>query len=58
MGGNQGADMQLPYCRKERTPPEVREQRERERELRELDRDIRTVFAFNPAPQGRRAQPV
>ena len=34
-------------CRKERTPPEVREQRERERELRELDRDIRTVFAFN-----------
>ncbi len=47
MGGNQGADMQLPYCRKERTPPEVREQRERERELRELDRDIRTVFAFN-----------
>lgn len=36
-----------PHCRKERTPPEVREQRERERELRELDRDIRTVFAFN-----------
>ena len=25
----------------------MREQRERERELRELDRDIRTVFAFN-----------
>ncbi|CAK0743154.1 hypothetical protein CVIRNUC_001447 [Coccomyxa viridis] len=36
-----------PEKRKERTPPEVREQRERERELRELDRDIRTVFAFN-----------
>ncbi len=34
-------------CRRERTPPEVREQREKERELRELDRDIRTVFAYN-----------
>lgn len=33
--------------RRERTPPEVREQREKERELRELDRDIRTVFAYN-----------
>lgn len=33
--------------RRERTPPEVREQRERERELMELDRDIRTVFAYN-----------
>ena len=32
---------------RERTPPEVREQRERERELKELDRDIRTVFAYN-----------
>ena len=42
-----GAELQLPNRRKERTPPEVREQRERERELRELDRDIRTVFAFN-----------
>ena len=29
------------------TPPEVREQRERERELMELDRDIRTIFAYN-----------
>jgi hypothetical protein len=29
------------------TPPEVREQREKERELKELDRDIRTVFAYN-----------
>ncbi len=34
-------------CRRERTPPEVREQREKERELKELDRDIRTVFAYN-----------
>ena len=34
-------------CRRERTPPEVRAQRERERELRELDRDTRTVFAYN-----------
>lgn len=25
----------------------MREQREKERELKELDRDIRTVFAFN-----------
>jgi RNA-binding protein 39 len=25
----------------------VREQRERERELMELDRDIRTIFAYN-----------
>lgn len=33
-------------CR-EGTPPEVREQREREKELRELDRDTRTVFAYN-----------
>ncbi|EIE25597.1 splicing factor, CC1-like protein [Coccomyxa subellipsoidea C-169] len=33
--------------RRERTPPEVREQREKERELKELDRDIRTVFAYN-----------
>ena len=32
---------------RERTPPEVREARERERELKELDRDIRTVFAYN-----------
>lgn len=29
------------------TPPEVREQREREKELLELDRDIRTIFAYN-----------
>ena len=29
------------------TPPEVLEQRERERELKELDRDTRTVFAYN-----------
>ena len=33
--------------RRERTPPEVREAREKERELKELDRDIRTVFAYN-----------
>ena len=45
--GGSGIELQLSHCRKERTPPEVREQRERERELRELDRDIRTVFAFN-----------
>lgn len=32
---------------RERTPPEVREQREREKELKELDRDTRTVFAYN-----------
>ena len=37
----------MPGCRRERTPPEVKEQRDRERELMELDRDIRTVFAFN-----------
>lgn len=29
------------------TPPEVLEQRERERELKELDRDTRTVFSYN-----------
>ncbi len=29
------------------TPPEVRAAREREKELAELDRDIRTVFAYN-----------
>ncbi len=34
-------------CRRAPTPPEVREQRERERELMELDRDIRTIFAYN-----------
>lgn len=32
---------------REKTPPEVKEQRERERELKELDRDTRTVFAYN-----------
>ncbi|GAB4822034.1 hypothetical protein N2152v2_009080 [Parachlorella kessleri] len=36
-----------PPPRRERTPPEVRAARERERELRELDRDTRTVFAYN-----------
>ena len=35
-------------CRvREKTPPELKEQRERERELMELDRDTRTVFAYN-----------
>ena len=34
-------------CRREPTPPEVRAAREREKELAELDRDIRTVFAYN-----------
>ena len=34
-------------CRREVTPPEVRAAREREKELAELDRDIRTVFAYN-----------
>ena len=33
-------------CR-EQTPPEIRAAREREKELAELDRDIRTVFAHN-----------
>lgn len=33
-------------CR-ERTPPEVRAAREREREMRELERDTRTIFAYN-----------
>lgn len=33
--------------RRERTPPEVREQRERDKELEALDRDTRTVFAYN-----------
>jgi len=32
---------------RERTPPEVRAQRERQRELEELERDTRTVFAYN-----------
>ncbi len=35
------------FCRREVTPPEVRAAREREKELAELDRDIRTVFAYN-----------
>ena len=35
------------FCRREPTPPEVRAAREREKELAELDRDIRTVFAYN-----------
>lgn len=39
--------MCLPAGRREKTPPEVREAREREKELRELDRDTRTVFAYN-----------
>lgn len=34
-------------CRRSPTPPEVRAQRERERELAELERATRTVFAFN-----------
>ena len=33
--------------RRERTPPEVRATRERERELRELEKDTRTIFAYN-----------
>ena len=32
---------------REPTPPEVRAAREREKELAELDRDIRTVFSYN-----------
>lgn len=32
---------------RERTPPEVREAREQEKELQRLDRDTRTVFAYN-----------
>lgn len=36
-----------PSSRRAQTPPEVREARERERELQELDKDIRTVFAYN-----------
>lgn len=32
---------------RERTPPEVRAAREREREMRELERDTRTIFAYN-----------
>lgn len=35
------------FYRREVTPPEVKEQRERERELMELDRDTRTIFAYN-----------
>lgn len=34
-------------CRRSPTPPEVRAQRERERELAELERATRTVFAYN-----------
>mmetsp|Transcript_33646 Transcript_33646/g.95156 ORF Transcript_33646/g.95156 Transcript_33646/m.95156 type:complete len:532 (+) Transcript_33646:298-1893(+) len=37
----------VPPPRRERTPPEVRAQRERDRELEELERDTRTVFAYN-----------
>eukprot|EP00210_Caulerpa_lentillifera_P008014 g7653.t1 len=33
--------------KRERTPPEVRAARERERELRELEKDTRTIFAYN-----------
>lgn len=33
--------------RRDATPPEVRAARERERELKELERATRTVFAFN-----------
>lgn len=36
-----------PSPKKERTPPEVRSARERERELRELEKDTRTIFAYN-----------
>ncbi len=35
------------HTRRERTPPEVKAAREKERELRELERDTRTVFAYN-----------
>jgi len=34
-------------ARREATPPEMRLQRERERELKELERATRTVFAYN-----------
>ncbi|KAK9823650.1 hypothetical protein WJX72_004426 [[Myrmecia] bisecta] len=37
----------LPPKPRAATPPEVREMREKERELAELDRDTRTVFAYN-----------
>ena len=33
--------------RRERTPPEVKAARERERELKELEKDTRTIFAYN-----------
>lgn len=33
--------------RRERTPPEVKAARERELELRELEKDTRTIFAYN-----------
>mmetsp|Transcript_44573 Transcript_44573/g.113909 ORF Transcript_44573/g.113909 Transcript_44573/m.113909 type:complete len:567 (+) Transcript_44573:139-1839(+) len=36
-----------PPARRERTPPEVRAQREAQRELEALERDTRTVFAYN-----------
>ena len=39
--------VQCCFRRREVTPPEVRAAREREKELAELDRDIRTVFAYN-----------
>ena len=42
-----GNSVQCCFCRREVTPPEVRAAREREKELAELDRDIRTVFAYN-----------
>jgi RNA-binding protein 39 len=34
-------------CRRDFTPPDVRAAREKERELKELERATRTVFAFN-----------
>lgn len=37
----------FPHSPRERTPPEVREAREQEKELQRLDRDTRTVFAYN-----------
>lgn len=48
-GRDRGRDMRRapPPRRRDMTPPEVRLAREKERELKELERATRTVFAFN-----------
>jgi RNA-binding protein 39 len=40
-------DRREPFRRREITPPEVRAERQQQAELEALDRDTRTVFAYN-----------